>query len=164
MPWNQGITGTHLKIAAFVGNSLRVVTGPGTGKTFALMRHITRLLEEGVPPAEILAVTFTRTATNDLVDKIATLGAPGANQVAAKTLHSLSFGLLSKAAVLQSIGRVARPLMDLRTRLFEMRLTSPIWRQEEGQATFRGFRGLLGNSSKSSSWLAKRSYRAAVRS
>lgn len=112
MPWNTGLQGVHLNIAAYAGSPLRVVAGPGTGKTFALMRRVARLLEQGAQPNRILAVTFTRTAANDLVEKLAALGAPGANRVAAKTLHSLSFGLLSKSAVFQALGRNPRPLMD----------------------------------------------------
>jgi DNA helicase-2/ATP-dependent DNA helicase PcrA len=112
MPWNCGLQGTPLNIASYRGTPLRVIAGPGTGKTFALIRRIARLLEEGVQPNRILAVTFTRTAANDLVEKLAALGVPGADQVAAKTLHSLSFGLLSRAAVFHALGRMARPLMD----------------------------------------------------
>jgi DNA helicase-2/ATP-dependent DNA helicase PcrA len=112
MPWNTGLQGTALDIASYPGTPLRVVAGPGTGKTFALMRRVARLLEEGTQPNRILALTFTRTAANDLVEKLAQLGVPGADQVAAKTLHSLSFGLLSRAAVFNALGRTARPLMD----------------------------------------------------
>lgn len=112
MPWNTGLQSPHLDIAAFPGTPLRVLAGPGTGKTFALMRRVARLLEEGAQPSRILAVTFTRTAAADLVEKLAALSVPGANLVAAKTLHSWSFGLLSRTAVFQALGRNARPLMD----------------------------------------------------
>ena len=112
MPWNAGLQGTHLNIAAYGGTPLRVVAGPGTGKTFALMRRVARVLEQGAQPDRILAVTFTRTAANDLVEKLAALGVPGADLVSAKTLHSLCFGLLGRNAVFQVLGRVARPLMD----------------------------------------------------
>jgi|HubBroStandDraft_6_1064221.scaffolds.fasta_scaffold21489_5 stage III sporulation protein SpoIIIAA len=72
-------------IAAYNGTPLRVVAGPGTGKTYALMRRVARMLEvEQVQPNRILVVTFTRTAANDLVEKLAQLGVPGADQVAAK--------------------------------------------------------------------------------
>jgi DNA helicase II / ATP-dependent DNA helicase PcrA len=112
MAWDTGLNGVHLAIAAYPGTPLRVVAGPGTGKTFALMRRVARLLEADVPPDQILAVTFTRTAANDLVEKLAALGVAGAENVAAKTLHSLSFGMLSRAAVLHALGRVSRPLLD----------------------------------------------------
>lgn len=112
MAWDTGLQGVHLAIAGYTGTPLRVVAGPGTGKTFALMHRVARLLETGVQPHRILAVTFTRTAANDLVEKLAALGVPGAENVAAKTLHSLCFGMLSSAAVLQALGRVSRPLLD----------------------------------------------------
>ena len=112
MPWNTNLSGTPLNIAAYTGAQLRVVAGPGTGKTYALMRRVARLLEQNVQPDRVLAVSFTRTAANDLVHKLAQLGVPGADQVAAKTLHSLSFGLLSRNSVFQMLGRFPRPLMD----------------------------------------------------
>jgi DNA helicase-2/ATP-dependent DNA helicase PcrA len=86
MPWDTGLQGRHLAIAAYAGTPIRVVAGPGTGKTFALMRRVARLLEqENVRPDRILAVTFTRTAANDLVEKLGLLGVPGADAVTAKT-------------------------------------------------------------------------------
>ena len=94
--------------------ALRVVAGPGTGKTYALMRRVARLLEQYVQPNRVLAISFTRTAANDLVDKLAQLGAPGADELAAKTPHSLSFGLLSRNSVFQMLGRVARPVFQSR--------------------------------------------------
>lgn len=112
MAWDTDLYGVHLAIAAYHGTPLRVVAGPGTGKTFALMRRVARFLEQRVQPQRILAVTFTRTAANDLEEKLADLGVAGANAVAAKTLHSLSFGLLSKASVFQALERTPRPLMD----------------------------------------------------
>jgi DNA helicase-2/ATP-dependent DNA helicase PcrA len=113
MPWNTNLQGIHLNIAEYNGTPLRVVAGPGTGKTYALMRRVARLLEvEHVQPNRILAVTFTRTAANDLVEKLAQLGVPGADQVVARTLHSLSFSLLSRTAVFQALNRNPRPLMD----------------------------------------------------
>ena len=111
MAWNTGLVGPYLNIAAYPGTPLRVMAGPGTGKTFALMRRIARLLESGVLPSSILAVTFTRTAANDLVYQLKLLGTPGADQVTASTLHSLCFALLRRNAVFQATNRVARPLI-----------------------------------------------------
>jgi DNA helicase-2/ATP-dependent DNA helicase PcrA len=111
MAWDTGLTGIHLAIAAYPASPLRVLAGPGTGKTFALMRRVARLLETGVAPESILAVTFTRTAAHDLVGKLTELGVPGADQVMAKTLHGLSFSILGRAAVFQVTGRVPRPLL-----------------------------------------------------
>lgn len=112
MPWNDNLVGPHLQIAAYPGSPLRVVAGPGTGKTFALIRRISRLLESGVSPDQILTVTFTRTAASDLVSKLAALGTPGAQDVLARTLHSFAFSLLANADVFALTNRVARPLLS----------------------------------------------------
>src|SRR5438128_12546317 len=96
MPWNDDLDGPHLAIAAYAGSPLRVVAGPGTGKTRALMRRIARFLESGVSPNQILAVTFTRTAAADPVAKLAALGSPGPRNVRACTLHSPAFSVLVK--------------------------------------------------------------------
>ncbi len=112
MPWNTGLKGTHYDIAKYAGSPLRVRAGPGTGKTFALMRRVARLLEKGVKPKKMLALTFTRTAAKDLVDKLQALGAPGAAMVNARTLHSLCFSLLNRNAVFGFTGRTARPLVS----------------------------------------------------
>jgi exodeoxyribonuclease V beta subunit len=42
----------------------------GTGKTFAIAALVARLVAEGVPPAELLVVTFTRMATGELRERV----------------------------------------------------------------------------------------------
>jgi len=112
MAWNTGLTGPYLNIAGYAGSPLRVMAGPGTGKTFAIMRKVSRLLETGVQPSSILVVSFTRTAANDLISQLKSLGSPGVDQVIATTLHSLSFALLLKNAVFQATNRIPRPLIS----------------------------------------------------
>ena len=60
MSWDDGLTGTARLIAATDDNPLRVMAGPGTGKSFAMKRRVARLLESGQDPKLVLAVTFTR--------------------------------------------------------------------------------------------------------
>lgn len=111
MPWDDNLTDSHLTIAAYPYTPLRVVAGPGTGKTFALMRRIARILESGTAPSDVLTVTFTRTAATELVNKLAALQTPGAATVQAKTLHAYCFSLLRQAAVFAVTNRHARPLL-----------------------------------------------------
>src|SRR5207253_10651237 len=42
----------------------------GTGKTFAIAGLVARLVAEGVPPAQLLVVTFTRMATGELRERV----------------------------------------------------------------------------------------------
>ena len=71
MTWNEGLIGKALSIASLKTKYLRVMAGPGTGKSFAMKRRIARLLEEeNIDPARILVVTFTRVAAAALVKEL----------------------------------------------------------------------------------------------
>ena len=56
--------------ARHVGTHARLLAGPGTGKTLTLTRRVMTLIEQGVPPAEILIVTFTRAAAAELRGRV----------------------------------------------------------------------------------------------
>ena len=116
MPWDDGLEDPSLSIAATDDSPLRVRAGPGTGKTFTLIRRITRLLESGVEPKGILVCTFTRTAADDLKRELNALKVAGASSVHATTVHALCFGILSRNDVFEITGRMARPLLEYETR------------------------------------------------
>lgn len=111
MSWNDDLTGTALQIAATTEAPLRVMAGPGTGKSFAMKRRVARLLEENVNPRRILAVTFTRNAAASIVDDLNALGVNGCDQIQAGTLHAFCFGLLGQQEVFDFLGRVPRPIV-----------------------------------------------------
>ena len=111
MAWDEGLTGTALQIAATPESPLRVMAGPGTGKSFAMKRRVARLLEEGVNPRRILAVTFTRNAAASIVEDLHNLDIAGCDKIRAGTLHSFCFSLLTKNEVLEFLGRVPRPVI-----------------------------------------------------
>jgi DNA helicase II / ATP-dependent DNA helicase PcrA len=110
MAWNDGLIGQGLEIAASDELRIRVIAGPGSGKTFTLMRRIARLLENGVDPKKILLVTFTRTAAHDLKKELLKLGVPEVEKIKAGTLHSFCYRMLLHESVLQITGRHPRPL------------------------------------------------------
>ncbi|WP_168196071.1 ATP-dependent helicase [Novosphingobium sp. EMRT-2] len=89
---------------------MRVIAGPGTGKSFAMKRRVARLLESGVAPKELLAVTFTRVAAEDLHRELQKLGVPGCEELEGQTLHSLAMRILSRQHVLEAVGRTPRSL------------------------------------------------------
>ena len=114
--WDDGLEGTAKKIAETDVSPLRVLAGPGTGKTFALMRRVARLLQQGHTPGRILVCTFTRTAARDLRLELGALRVEGVDEVEASTLHALCFGILADAAVLPITGRIPRPLLKYEER------------------------------------------------
>src|SRR3954464_12247330 len=67
MPWDDGLNPSSpaYGIASDRSESIRVVAGPGTGKSFGLKRRVARLLETGISPARILPVTFTNVAAEE---------------------------------------------------------------------------------------------------
>ena len=112
MSWNTNLNGPHLQIAASTSSRIRVMAGPGTGKSFAMKRRIARLIEvDGVGPERILAVTFTRTAARDLELELQNMGVPGCEEISAGTVHSFCFKLLLRNDVFAFLGRVPRGLI-----------------------------------------------------
>lgn len=117
MAWNEGLKGPVLEIAKTDHTPLRIMAGPGTGKTFALMRRIARLLEkDSIDPSKGLLVTFTRITAADLVKELSQLNVPGADQLKAGTLHSFCFYILNRDRVLAITGRNPRPLLEYEKR------------------------------------------------
>jgi DNA helicase-2/ATP-dependent DNA helicase PcrA len=121
--WHDGLVGPARRIAELNHTPIRVLAGPGTGKTFALMRRVARLLQGGATPNRILVCTFTRTAARDLEVELARLGVDGVDQVRAGTLHAFCFSLLGQAEVLEATGRVPRPLLHFEERFLLEDLT-----------------------------------------
>jgi len=114
--WDDGLEMPAKKIAEFNHSPIRVLAGPGTGKTFALMRRVARLLQEGVNPRRILVCTFTRMAAQDLKRELTDLEVIGADQVCSEILHAFCFRLLVDTEVFDIIGRELRPLLEFEKR------------------------------------------------
>jgi DNA helicase II / ATP-dependent DNA helicase PcrA len=111
MAWNDGLTaGTPAhRIAGSIHRRIRVLAGPGTGKSFAMKRRVARILEdEGINPSQVLAVTFTRVAAEDIQRELLSLGVEGADRLRAKTLHSLAMSLLPYHTTTRAIATARR--------------------------------------------------------
>ena len=112
MAWDDGLEeeSPAYGIASSNEERIRVIAGPGTGKSFAMKRRVARLLEGDIDPERVLAVTFTRVATEDLHRELVGLGVDGAEDLSGRTLHSLAMSILMRQHVLQTLGRSPRPL------------------------------------------------------
>lgn len=62
-----------------------VFAGPGTGKTLTIVERIAALIREGVDPDQILAITFTNKASQEMINRI--LALTGKRLAWARTIH-----------------------------------------------------------------------------
>lgn len=83
---------------------IRLIAGPGTGKSFAIQERVQWLLSNGVPPGHIFVVSFTRASALDLKRRIQRYcqnkGLHNSEQVSVSTLHSLALRSLRAANLL----------------------------------------------------------------
>jgi len=80
----------------YPGGPLMIVAGPGTGKTRTLTHRIAYLInKKGVSPQNILAVTFTHKAVQEMRERLETLLIGGNPLPFVSTFHSLCFKILN---------------------------------------------------------------------
>jgi DNA helicase-2/ATP-dependent DNA helicase PcrA len=71
MTWDDELSTEQRDAAGVAAGPLVLLAGPGTGKTFVLVRRIQYLIEDGgVPPSEIQALTFSRAAAANMRDQL----------------------------------------------------------------------------------------------
>ena len=71
-----------------------IIAGAGSGKTRTLTYRIAHLVEQGVDPFHILALTFTNKAAGEMKDRIIKLVGPEARNLWMGTFHSVFARLL----------------------------------------------------------------------
>lgn len=77
-------------------HTIAVAAGPGTGKTRTLVARIAWLVEHGVRPGEIAAVTFTNQAAAELRERLESrLGKRRTKPMTIGTFHAISLRLLA---------------------------------------------------------------------
>ncbi|WP_456480257.1 ATP-dependent helicase [Nautilia sp.] len=77
-----------------LGHNL-VIASAGTGKTSTIVGRIAYLLKEGIKPEEILLLTFTNKAANEMKERVAGV-LPEARHIEAGTFHAVSYRWLKK--------------------------------------------------------------------
>jgi DNA helicase-2/ATP-dependent DNA helicase PcrA len=76
---------------------LLIVAGAGSGKTRVLTHRIAHLIrDEGVSPFEILAITFTNKAADEMKQRVAALVGPVAEKMWVSTFHSACVRILRR--------------------------------------------------------------------
>ncbi len=81
-----------------VDGPILILAGPGSGKTRVLTYKIAYLLSLGVKPYEILALTFTNKAANEMKERAINLVGDAAKNVMIGTFHSVFAKILRQEA------------------------------------------------------------------
>lgn len=79
-----------------------ILAGPGSGKTAVITARTARLLERGVRPENLLVVTFTKAAAEEMERRFRNLSKDGSGMVTFGTFHSIFFKILRFAYNLNS--------------------------------------------------------------
>ncbi len=89
----------QLEAVKTVEGPVMVFAGAGTGKTKTLISRIVYMIKEcNIKPYNILAITFTKKATNEMRDRLLDAIGPDAKLVHISTIHSLCAMILRRNA------------------------------------------------------------------
>lgn len=82
--------------ATYKEGPLLIIAGAGTGKTRTLVYRVAHLIESGVRPEQILLLTFTRRAAQEMLQRAERLVGSASRQVAGGTFHATGHRLLRR--------------------------------------------------------------------
>ncbi|MBA7485519.1 ATP-dependent DNA helicase PcrA [subsurface metagenome] len=92
----QQLTASQKKAVLHVEGPLLVIAGPGSGKTRVITHRIAALIDSGVSPYNICAITFTNKAADEMRQRANALGASAGVHIS--TFHSLCVRILRQYA------------------------------------------------------------------
>lgn len=91
----------QLEAARHVDGPLLILAGAGSGKTRVLTYRVASLIaDHGIPPFEILAVTFTNKAAEEMRSRVEKLAGQAGRYVTVATFHSFCVRILRNEAEL----------------------------------------------------------------
>lgn len=95
----KGLNPEQRRAVEHTGSPLLIVAGAGSGKTAVLTRRIAYLMGvRGTHPGQILAITFTNKAANEMKERVGALIGPVAQRMWVATFHSTCVRILREQA------------------------------------------------------------------
>src|SRR5688572_24899136 len=98
-PLLAGLNPVQAEAVTHTEGPLLIVAGAGSGKNRVLTHRIAHLIRDhGVSPFEILAITFTNKAADEMKRRVAALVGPVAQKMWVSTFHSACVRILRREA------------------------------------------------------------------
>lgn len=88
----------QLEAVKDISGPLMILAGAGTGKTRVITYRIAHMIQCGIDPEKIVAVTFTNKAAKEMKERAKELVGPKANKLKISTFHSFCLFILRKYA------------------------------------------------------------------
>lgn len=92
----QELNKEQQKAVNHIDGPMLVLAGAGSGKTKVLTNRIANLIENGISPYNILAITFTNKAAKEMKDRVVKLIGKEAYNIQISTFHSLGLKILKE--------------------------------------------------------------------
>ena len=92
----ENLNKTQREAVLHTEGPLLILAGAGSGKTRVITHRIAYLIEKGVRPYNIFAVTFTNKAAEEMKKRIMTIVGPSGNSVFVRTFHSAAVYILRR--------------------------------------------------------------------
>lgn len=106
MDYISGLNEKQKEAVLHTEGPLLIVAGAGAGKTKTITHRIAHLIDKGVPPSNILAVTFTNKAAKEMLDRVSKMTNFGDGpRPTISTFHSLGVRVLRENSEVLGINR-----------------------------------------------------------
>ncbi len=96
--FNEDLNVEQLEIVNNLKGPMLVIAGAGSGKTRTIVYSVAKLLLSGVTPNEIMLVTFTNKAANEMIKRVENLLGKRPKGIWAGTFHSIANRFIRKYA------------------------------------------------------------------
>lgn len=92
----DGLNKEQIKAVKNIDGPMLVMAGAGSGKTKVLTTRIAYMIDRGIDPYNILAITFTNKAANEMKERIIKLIGDKAKLMQISTFHSFGLTIIKK--------------------------------------------------------------------